>query len=86
MSARTGSLPHDLAGSLSPEQYKKWMEERDVLTKIAAECHRAKWQFDLSEDYRPSRAAARVLIAKAFDELHRIGDIALKLRDRETKP
>ena len=56
------------------------MKAKSALTKIAAECHRAKWQFDLSEDYRPSPAAARALIAKAFDELHRIGDVALKMR------
>jgi len=53
-----------------------------ALTKIAAECHRAKWQFDLSEDYRPTAAVARSMIPKAFDELHRIGDEALKLRDQ----
>jgi len=29
MTARTGSLPHDLAGSLSPDQFKKWLEERE---------------------------------------------------------
>lgn len=51
------------------------------LTKLAAECHRAKWQFDLSEDFRPSRAYARALILKGFAELHRIGDVALKMRD-----
>ena len=58
--------------------------ERSIsaLTKIAAECHRAKWQFDLSADYRPTAAVARAMIPKAFDELHRIGDEALKLRDQ----
>lgn len=54
--------------------------ERGALTQLAAECHRAKWQFDLSEDYKPNAKAARAMILKAFDELHRIGDIALKLR------
>jgi hypothetical protein len=59
-----------------------------ALTKLAAECHRAKWQFDLSEDYRPTAKVARGLIAMAFRELHRIGDIALKMRDeiRALKP
>lgn len=52
-----------------------------AITKLAAECHRAKWQFDLSEDYRPTVKTARALIAKAFDELHRVGDLALKERD-----
>lgn len=28
MNARTGSVPHDLAGSLSPDQYKRWQENR----------------------------------------------------------
>lgn len=57
-----------------------------ALTKIAAECHRSKWQFDLSEDYKPSAAAARSLIKKSFDELHRIGDAVLKLRDAAPSP
>lgn len=57
------------------------MNGRSALTKLAAECHRAKWQFDLSEDYRPSAKAARALIEKAFDELHRIGDLAMKMRE-----
>jgi hypothetical protein len=52
----------------------------DPLIKIWAECHRAKWRFDLSEDYTPTRAVARQLILDAFKELHRIGDMALKLR------
>lgn len=52
-----------------------------ALTRLAAELHRAKWQFDLSEDYQPAKATARALIAKAFNELHRIGDMALKFRD-----
>jgi hypothetical protein len=56
-------------------------EARGELTKIAAECHRAKWQFDLSEDYQPSKSSARALILQAFHELHRIGDLAMKARD-----
>jgi hypothetical protein len=40
-----------------------------ALTKVAAECHRAKWKYVDDRDRRP------------FDDLHRIGDIALKLRD-----
>jgi hypothetical protein len=51
------------------------------LTNIAAECHRAKWQFDLSEDFQPSKSAARALILQAFHELHRIGDLAMKMRN-----
>lgn len=47
------------------------------ITKLAAECHRAKWQFDLSEDFTPTRQAGKALAAKAFQELHRIGDIAI---------
>lgn len=39
------------------------------LTKLAAELHRAKWQFSEDKDLRP------------FNELHRIGDIAIKMRD-----
>lgn len=52
------------------------------LVNLAAECHRAKWQFDLSEDFQPSKASARALILKGFTELHRIGDLALKMRDK----
>lgn len=57
---------------------------RSAITKLAAECHRAKWQFDLSEDYKPSAAAARGMIRRSFDELHRIGDLAMKYRNTET--
>jgi hypothetical protein len=55
--------------------------DRGALTKIAAECHRAKWEFNRSEDYKPNAKVARAMILKAFDELHRIGDMALRLRD-----
>lgn len=53
---------------------------RKALTELAAECHRAKWEFDLSEDYRPTAAVARAMIPKAFDALHRIGDAAMTFR------
>jgi len=62
------------------------MSDRAALTKIAAECHRAKWQFDLSEDYRPTAKVSRALIFAAFKELHRIGDMAMKLRDVSPTP
>lgn len=51
---------------------------REKLINMAADCHRSKWQFDLNEDYRPTAGAARDLILKAFRELHRIGDVAIK--------
>ena len=57
------------------------MNSKAALTKLAAELHRAKWQFDLSEDFQPSKSAARALILQAFHELRRIGDLALKYRD-----
>jgi hypothetical protein len=47
---------------------------RRALTEIAAECHRAKWKFENEKDKRP------------FDDLHRIGDMALKLRDLAAVP
>lgn len=53
----------------------------DELTKIAAECHRAKWQFETNPEIKIGIGMARNLLAKAFDELHRIGDLALKARD-----
>jgi len=56
-------------------------QDRSALTKIAAECHRAKWEFDLSSDYRPTAKVARDMIPRAFKALHDIGDMALKLRD-----
>ena len=56
-------------------------EHKSDLTKLAAELHRAKWHFDLSDDYTPTKAVARQLIRDAFNELHRIGDMALKMRD-----
>lgn len=52
----------------------------NALTAIAAECHRAKWQFSTGDDVRLPAAEARDLVMKAFDELHRIGDLALKAR------
>jgi hypothetical protein len=38
-----------------------------ILTKIAAECHRTKWKYSDDKDKRP------------FDDLHRIGDMAMRL-------
>lgn len=57
------------------------LDPKGEMTKIAAECHRAKWRFDLSGDFQPSKTAARALILQAFHELHRIGDMAIKARD-----
>jgi hypothetical protein len=59
---------------------------RKALTEIAALAHRWKWQFDLSEDQKPSGAQARNLITQGFDSLHRLGDQALKSRDSLTDP
>ena len=55
------------------------------LTKLGAECHRTKWQFDLNEEYQPTRAEARALIDKAFYEIDRLGNLALKMRDEVRK-
>jgi hypothetical protein len=57
------------------------MNPKVALTKIAAECHRAKWQFDFNDESRPNASQARTMVKRAFDDLHRIGDVALKLRD-----
>lgn len=57
------------------------MNGRGAMTKIAAECHRAKWQFDFNDENRIPVRQAREMVKRAFDELHRIGDLALKLRD-----
>lgn len=51
------------------------------LTKIAAECHRTKWQFDFSDENRLPIGRARDMVKRAFCELQRIGDLALKARD-----
>ena len=56
--------------------------ELAALTKIAAECHMAKWKFDFNDETR--LPAARDIIKRAFCELHRIGDLALKERDALT--
>jgi len=57
------------------------------LTKLAAECHRAKWQFDFSDENRLPVSQARDMVKRAFGELHRIGDMALKLKDEpDTRP
>lgn len=60
--------------------------ERSSFTKLAAECHRAKWQFDVSAEQKLNPKDARDLVAKAFDALHRIGDMAMKLRDEARTP
>ena len=57
------------------------MNSRADLTKIASECHRAKWQFDFSDENRLPVGQARDMVKRAFAELHRIGDLALKLRN-----
>jgi hypothetical protein len=72
LAAEVAELKRNAQGRLDP---------KGEMTKIAAECHRAKWQFDLSEDFQPSKSAARALILQAFHELHRIGDLAMKARD-----
>ena len=51
-----------------------------ALTKLAAECHRTKWQFDFNDENRMPVSQARDMVRRAFDELHRIGDMALELR------
>lgn len=61
-------------------------QERGDLTKIAAECHRAKWQFDFNDEIKIGMPVARRALVKAFEELHRIGDLALKLRDASPVP
>lgn len=53
-------------------------DARGDLTGLAADCHRSKWEFDLSEDFTPTAKAARALILTAFRQLHRIGDRAIK--------
>lgn len=61
--------------------------DRGDLTKLAAECHRAKWEFDLSsEGQPPSKSELRELANNTFRALHRIGDMALKLRDASSVP
>lgn len=55
---------------------------RRALIKVAAECHRAKWQFDNDKD--PTGIVA-------FRELHRIGDMAKQAAlplspDQQEKP
>ena len=56
-------------------------DNRAALNMIAAECHRAKWQFDFNDENKLSIRMARNMVKRAFDELHRIGDMAMKLRD-----
>jgi hypothetical protein len=56
------------------------------ITAIAAECHRAKWEFDSNEVYTPPRSAARAIIVQAFSVLSRIGDIAIKAKNAALAP
>jgi hypothetical protein len=62
------------------------MNSKAALTKLAAECHRAKWQFDFSDENRLPVSQARDMVRRAFGELHRIGDLALKYRDAVSSP
>ena len=55
-------------------------EARGSITAIAAECHRTKWQFDFNDENRMPVSQARDMVRRTFDELHRIGDMALELR------
>jgi hypothetical protein len=57
------------------------MKHKSDLIKLAAECHRSKWQFVVDEEAPPTRAAAISMMNRAFDELHRLGDMALKLKE-----
>lgn len=50
------------------------------LTNVAADCHRAKWAYDTSER-RLAASEAKHLVARAFDDLHRIGNAAIKARE-----
>jgi hypothetical protein len=79
----TDDLTVPLAIQLSQTEHQL-TSARKALTEIAALSHRWKWEFDLSEDYKPTAAAARGLITKSFDALHRLGDQALKSRDSLT--
>lgn len=52
---------------------------RIPLIKIAAECHKSKWQFSHDEEEtRLPAAEARRLVRAAFNVLHNIGDMAHK--------
>lgn len=55
--------------NMSPSQ----REINSMLIKVAAMCHREKWQFDV-EEYTRSHTASN-----AFDILHKAGDQLMKL-------
>lgn len=57
---------------------------KSQIITIAAECHKAKWKFSFDNEDRLLAKDARRLVAKAFDDLHRIGDLAIKLKDALT--
>lgn len=76
------SVPSCGQGNDDKRATDKGREEIGNLTKLAAECHRAKWQFDFNNsEIRIGINVARRLLSKAFDELHRIGDLALTMRN-----
>ncbi len=68
------------AALAQPAPEAKLREGVGALIRVAAECHRAKWQFDFNDEKRLSVGMARDMVKRAFDELHRIGDLALKER------
>jgi hypothetical protein len=52
------------------------MTHRSDLLKLAAECHREKWAFDISDEEQLKKANAYELANRAFAKLQRIGDMA----------
>jgi hypothetical protein len=62
-------------------------ETRIPLIKIAAECHRRKWQFNIDDEAPLMKAAeARRLVNAAFYALHNVGDTAHKAAEALRKP
>lgn len=54
-------------------QAQRAQASTEALIKIAAECHRTKWKYADQWDSRP------------FDDIHRIGDMAMKMLSNDQK-
>lgn len=50
---------------------------RKLVYIIAAECHKVKWKFVNDRENPLAAKEAKLLVNKAFDDLHRIGDMAI---------
>lgn len=70
------ALVHGIQALASSQPPQAWAV--GPLTKLAVECHRSKWQFDINDETKISVAEAGTLVRRAFQTLRRIGNMAMQ--------